>query len=326
MSASLRRPASGFTLLELLVVISIIGILVSLTIPAVQMAREAARRSSCGNNLKQIAIAAQSFHDAHDRLPTSVLPSAPATVPCVAGLTFLLPHLEQPGMFEMYDQTVAWSDIKNRQVVALPLSSFQCPSTPNRTRLDGAPAISPWSTIGGISDYGATTSVDDRLVTAGEVDNAGAGVLVPNTKVRLEDVLDGASNTILYAESAGRPYVYRKGGLVSGDLTTSRVNGGGWARPESDFMVKGFSKFGTTVTGPAAVNATNGDDIAASPYPHPFYGSQGTGEVYAFHPSVAMTAFADGSIRAISREIAMRDFAKLVTRGGAEPTPPLLNP
>ena len=65
---------SGFTIIELLVVIAIIGVLVAITIPAVQMARESARRSACNNNLRQIALGAQTFHETHDHFPSSVFP------------------------------------------------------------------------------------------------------------------------------------------------------------------------------------------------------------------------------------------------------------
>jgi prepilin-type processing-associated H-X9-DG protein len=124
--------------------------------------------------------------------------------------------------------------------------------------------------------------------------------------------------TILYAESAGRPHVYRRRGQLNDDLSVARVNGGAWARPETDFAVDGSSKDGAFPTGAFAVNATNGDDIAKANYPHAYYGTAGTGEVYAFHLGIANVAFADGSVRTIDEDIEIREFARLVTRVGGE--------
>ena len=126
-----------------------------------------------------------------------------------------------------------------------------------------------------VSDYSPTIGVDQRLLTGGLVDKAGAGILPKNGEPRLADVLDGLSNTIMYAESAGRPYVYRGIQRVGTSLLTKRVNAGGWSRPASDFSVDGSSYDGLVFPGPCALNCTNGEDFAATPFPHPYYGSEG---------------------------------------------------
>ena len=127
------------------------------------------------------------------------------------------------------------------------------------------------------------------------------------------------ANTILLAESAGRPYVYRANSkLFSTSLPLHHVNGGGWARPASDFSVDGSSYDGATFPGPCPLNCTNGEDIASSSYPYPYYGSEGTGEAYGFHATGAQFAFGDGSVRYIDADINIREFAKLVTRNGGE--------
>src|SRR5689334_12464273 len=100
------RP--GFTLVELLVVVAIIGVLVALLLPAVQFAREAARRTQCANNLRQLGIAAHTFHDSQRKLPSSVRPGGLTTAPRIAGLTFLLPNLEHSALYDKYDQTINW--------------------------------------------------------------------------------------------------------------------------------------------------------------------------------------------------------------------------
>src|SRR6188472_3349467 len=100
---------SGFTLVELLVVIAIIGVLVSLLLPAVQAAREAARRMSCGNNLKQIGLAMHNFHDTNNKLPSNIRPSAVSTVR-VRWASYILPFMEQSPLYDRIDFTKNWSD------------------------------------------------------------------------------------------------------------------------------------------------------------------------------------------------------------------------
>jgi prepilin-type N-terminal cleavage/methylation domain-containing protein/prepilin-type processing-associated H-X9-DG protein len=316
MPSHLQRRA--FTMIELLVVLAIVGVLIAVTLPAAQMAREAARRSACCNNLRQLSLAAQCFHDTYGHFPTSVHPAAPASLPRIAGLTLLLPQLEQRALYEQYDQALEPTHPKNLAVTALPIATFQCPSTPLRMRQDGEAGAPNFTPSLAVADYSGVTGVDGRLVAAGLVDVAGPGVLVANSKVRFADIHDGSGTTVLYAESAGRPYVYRRRGQVNSDPQAARVNGGAWARPESDFAVDGFSQDGAVVTGPFAVNAANGDNVASATYPHAYYGTAGTSEVFAFHLGVANIAFADGSVRTIDEEIEMRAFARLVTRAGGE--------
>src|SRR4029453_11931481 len=109
------KSRSAFTLLELLVVIGIIGILVSLLLPAVQMAREAARRMSCTNNLRLVALAAHQYHDARGQFPAGTHnPADVGGVPSGGTTVFveLLPYIEQPNLFEK------WDYVDNRNNVA----------------------------------------------------------------------------------------------------------------------------------------------------------------------------------------------------------------
>ena len=89
-------------------------------------------------------------------------------------------------------------------------------------------------------------------------------------------------------------------------------------RPASDFSIDGSSWDGATLPGPCAVNCTNGEDFGTTTFPHPYYGAQGTSEVYAFHPAGANVAFGDGSVQFIGKKIDIRVFARLVTRDKAE--------
>jgi prepilin-type N-terminal cleavage/methylation domain-containing protein/prepilin-type processing-associated H-X9-DG protein len=313
-----QRPA--FTLVELLVVIAIIGILVALLLPAVQAAREAARRTQCSNNLKQMGLAAHNFHDTFLKLPSSVRPSGLTSLPRIAGLTLLLPFIEQRNSYDKYDQTKNWFDVANLPVTSQTIPSYNCPSTAiDRKRLDGVPEASPWTPVVAVTDYSPTIGVDQRLVASGLVDFADSGMLPKNGEPRFADVTDGLSNTLMYAESAGRPAVYRKGQKRFGNLPTDRLNAGGWARPASDFSLDGSSYDGATFPGPCAVNCSNGEAVGTS-FPHPYYGTEGTAEAYSFHPAGINVAMGDGSVRFIAENVSIREFARLVTRASGEVT------
>ncbi|MFO0956750.1 MAG: DUF1559 domain-containing protein [Isosphaeraceae bacterium] len=313
------RP--GFTLIELLVVIAIIGVLIALLLPAVQQAREAARRIQCTNNLKQLGIAIHGFHDTNGNLPSSDRPGASTNLPRIAALTFMMPYIEQKILYDAYNQSWNWSAPDNATVVLSKVGTLLCPSVPRAsTRLDGDPQPpSTWTaTIAAVTDYSPTIGVDDRLVAAGLVNASGSGMLPKNTKSRLADVTDGLSNTVAFAESGGRPFVHRKGKGDLGDSSTRRVNGGGWCRPASDFSLDGSSLGGTAIPGPCPINCTNGEDIGQVGFPYPYYGSEGTSEVFAFHPGGANILMGDGSVRFIKESVSMRIFAGLVTRGASE--------
>jgi prepilin-type N-terminal cleavage/methylation domain-containing protein len=320
MHSPTRRPR-GFTLIELLVVIAIIGVLIALLLPAVQTARESARRTQCVNNLHQLALAAHTFHDTYRKLPSSLRPSGLTTQPRIAGLTFTLPYLEQVNALTAYDQSKNWNDPVNLVITSKNIPTFLCPSTPIKNRLDGLPEADPWeANLVAVTDYSPAIGVDQRLHSAGLVDYAGPGMLPKNVEPRLAEVTDGLSNTILYAESAGRPHLFRAGGQRFGTLPSQRVNGGGWPRPASDFSLDGATFDGKTLPGACPLNCTNGDDVGSNSFPHPYYGTEGTAEAYAFHPAGVNAALGDGSVRLIIQSIGIREFARLITRDGGELT------
>jgi prepilin-type processing-associated H-X9-DG protein len=332
-----QRKAS--TLVELLVVIAIIGILVGLLMPAVQAARAAAWRTSCQNNIRQLALAVHNYTDAKKTLPSSIRPPGLTPLPRIAGFTLLLPFFEEDTKYDMYDQTKNWFDntvnsknAKNKDVVNSHISILQCPSVPEPDRLDGVPENSPWlPEVGAPTDYSPTIFVDRRLQDAGLVDVAATGTVMPPAKgspglgilaynivTRLPDITDGLSKTVMYAESGGRPYLYRRRLLVA-PFPQVRVNGGGWCRPASDMSIDGSSADGTKDVGTCAINCTNGHDIGGT-FPHPYYNSVGTSEPFSFHPGGANFCMGDGAVRWINDNIDIREFARLVTRNGGELT------
>jgi prepilin-type N-terminal cleavage/methylation domain-containing protein/prepilin-type processing-associated H-X9-DG protein len=324
----------GFTLVELLVVIAIIGVLVGLLMPAVQAAREAARRGQCLNNLRQIGLAVHNYHDANKRVPVSARPVGLTTAPRIAAITHLLPYFEEGNLRSQFDLGKNWSHPDNRPVVSTLIQTLICPTSPEvPTRLDGIPdnpaAFVP--EVAAVTDYSPTIWVDKRLAAAGltdelRVDDSGAPANMPgimeynNPASSFKLVTDGLSHTILFAESAGRPFLWRRSGQVSDDLLAARINGGGWCRPASDLNIDGSTEDGTQDVGTCALNCTNGVDAVSSSYPHPYYSTYGTSEPFAFHPGGANLAFGDGSVRFVSDEIDIREFARLVTRDGEEIT------
>jgi prepilin-type N-terminal cleavage/methylation domain-containing protein/prepilin-type processing-associated H-X9-DG protein len=308
----------AFTLIELLVVIAIIAVLIGLLLPAVQKVREAAARSKCQNNLKQLALALHSFENANGYIQSSIRTSETGRQ---GWAIFLLPYFEQDSVYKKFEQTLGWNEgANNRALVGTRIPVFECPASPEPARLDGAPDDAIWTPFAAVTDYATIYGLDARLVAVGLVDVTQdvRGIMPRNERSKFADVPDGLSNTVLFVESAGRPQVWRNG-RPYGTLPQNRVNGGGWARPASDFELKGATADGTTFPGPNAVNVTNGDDVIGQ-YPHPVYGTLGTGEVYSFHSSGANVALGDGSVRQIRSTIGIRTFAALVTRAGGEAT------
>jgi prepilin-type N-terminal cleavage/methylation domain-containing protein/prepilin-type processing-associated H-X9-DG protein len=319
-----RFTRHGFTLIELLVVIAIIAVLIGLLLPAVQKVREAANRAKCENNLKQQGLALHNHHDVYGYFPSSSRPGNSATAPVrSAWATYVLKFLEQDNLGRNYDYTTNWDSSNNLPISSQRVKIFECPSSPNPERLDGNQQKAPmgqWVPDVAITDYATISSVTPQLAATNPRILALPGLLERNRQDRIADVYDGTSNTLLLVESAGRPQLWRLGQKIGDPYDTTnpvRVNGGGWARAASDFDLKGSSSDGSVFPGSCAINCTNGDNIGNN-YPDPVYGTNGTGETYAFHTGGANVLFGDGSVRFLSADINIVTFAALVTRAGGE--------
>lgn len=188
----IKRMRSGFTLIELLVVIAIIGVLIALLLPAVQSAREAARRAQCTNNLKQIGLALHNYHDRNGALPGAQLVRNYSSF---SALTHILPDLEQSTLYNALNFSVlSNTDPANSTVMYSTVSSFNCPSDVGNTAL---------ASIGGSTNYMADMGswivwqYADGPNTGLQQPN---GVFYGNSATKFADVLDGLSNTAFFSE------------------------------------------------------------------------------------------------------------------------------
>ncbi len=204
-----RRMRLGFTLVELLVVIAIIGVLVALLLPAVQTARESARRSQCTNNLKQLALGIHNFHDSSNLFPYNFQLIGVNAWEATNASYAILPYIEQPGVHSQFKIPTSaqpgqalgtaptgavgdasmWSQSWNGPM-NVRLKSFICPSAQK-----APPRAVNWGGPG--SNYGWSTGSRTQVVWVGEAFN---GIIAYQNPRRMKDVTDGLSSTLLASE------------------------------------------------------------------------------------------------------------------------------
>jgi type II secretory pathway pseudopilin PulG len=294
------------------VVIAIIAVLIALLVPAVQKVREAAARTQCQNNLKQLGLGLNGYEATHKYFPPGALRS-PATGTVGAfykkfGVTangvnhswapFILPHIEQGAVAALYNFNADCASAANQAARESPIPLFLCPSAQG-----GSPRF---NTTGGVkfagTDYAPDNGYAAALESAGYVDVSvnRNGILDVNVAYSIPEIRDGTSNTFLLSEDAGRPDEWHAGKLAG-------VNGqtdGGWADHNNEYITHGFDATGTTNPGPCHTNCTNNN------------------EVYSFHQGGAHHVFADGSVRYLSASMDIRLFVRFITFRGGEVTPP----
>ncbi|HVJ66658.1 MAG TPA: DUF1559 domain-containing protein, partial [Caulifigura sp.] len=175
----LLKKKSGFTLIELLVVIAIIAILIALLLPAVQQAREAARRTQCKNNLKQIGLALHNYESTYTVFP----PGRGSFTEATPG-AFILPFLEQGSQYSLFDFSYSLNgSTKNTAAIRQTISAYQCPSHP----------IVPGFPLNGQANYQPCTGSNADLGTM-------TGIFFINSSTKFRDIPDGTSNTAMYSE------------------------------------------------------------------------------------------------------------------------------
>jgi prepilin-type N-terminal cleavage/methylation domain-containing protein/prepilin-type processing-associated H-X9-DG protein len=325
------RRRSGFTLIELLVVIAIIAILVSLLLPAVQQAREAARRTQCKNNLKQLGLAFHNYHDVYRCFPMA----RPSSSPKYGHLVSLLPYLEKGTLSGKFDETApgGFADPANQTIANTQVSIIRCPSSPEPGLVKMRGSSKTGKSYGDfLTATGTTTDANDPAIMTGwtadywvnhAISSASYALVNPTgsspTPIlkgkppRIRDVSDGLSNTLLTVEHAGYDAHY--------------VKGVGWPMPVSDVTLDQPGSWGTWLgwcafqlqTYPTYTPATYPANLSNIP--------SGTGcsincnnsqGIFGFHPGGANVAMGDGSVRFLPESLSCLVLMNIATCNGGE--------
>ena len=306
------RPSSlrqGFTLVELLVVIAIIGVLVALLLPAVQSAREAARRMQCANNLKQIALAMHNYHDTFSRLPPGQWNNFYTNdAPWIRGCWVqpILPFIEQKNLYEVYDAARKtngdWALLcpnKDTKIKVL-----NCPADPSSPKI----LTRDTNIVGGVATVQGLHT--NYVVCSGSTAYGTGGLLLSGmffTKsfLRLAEVTDGTSNTLMLSEICVVP-----------DTTTANDLRGRYCN-----SWEGNSWFTTLNPPNTSVRDTQVyQGISLKQAPQTTIPNNGTQAVYArsYHPTGVDVALGDGSVRFMNNNVNAAVYMALGTRNGGE--------
>lgn len=296
------RRSRGFTLIELLVVIAIIAILIALLLPAVQQAREAARRTQCRNNLKQIGVALHNYSDAHKTFPPGYVSLFDAagndTGPGWSWATLVLPQMDLAMVYNQVNINTGVEQPSNATVRMHSFPVFQCPSDSpflpvwtawSRNPATGAP-------IARICDVGSSNYV--AMFGTTEPGVGGDGISFRDSRVGVRDIIDGTSTTLMVGErSQSLGEATWTGAVLGAMLMPDGSDGVGSGPPEnSSSFVLGHSGDGFTPGDPQS------------------HGNQ----FFSRHADGVHFLFADGHVGFLTRHMNYNVYTALSTRAGNE--------
>ena len=291
-AAATPARSRGFTLIELLVVIAIIAVLVALLLPAVQSAREAARRAQCFNNLMQLAIAAQNYEGSHEMFPPGVVSETGPVLDQPTGygyswLVRLLPYCEMGNTYNHFNMAISLYDGRNLTTRTSLVRSFLCPSD------NSMKARTPTGVV-------LTNYVGSHNDLEAPIDASNTGVFILNRALRYEDIPDGSSSTIFLGEKRNDATGQ---GWASGTRASLRNAG---------TLINGTPGGGLTWAGPAEAEQKKAPDAAK-------LGTPGfVGGFSSNHPGGANFAFGDGSVRFLKNTMSGGTFGLLANRADGE--------
>ena len=321
----------GFTLVELLVVIAVIGVLIALLLPAVQAAREAARNSQCKNNLKQIGLALHNYESATRQFPASFItpkgfPVNPTSADSWCVQARLLPYLEEGNLFDKAIFDLSYGAPENLQVKISRIATYMCPSEVNdRMRLDssGNPEHYP-------INYGV--NLGDWFVWNPQSNQGGKGAFHPNSKITHGSFLDGTSKTLAFAEVKAYTAYYRNAASANPPLPTSPAQVctlGGDFKKDSGHTEWADAR--AHQTGFTAVFAPNTKVICTVggvnydvDWNNQQEGKSGTVPTFAavtarsYHPGGVNVLLMDGSVRSANENIELATWRGMSTRASGE--------
>lgn len=329
----MRSRAHGFTLVELLVVIAIIGVMVGLLLPAVQSAREAARRMQCQNHLKQVALSCQNYHSAFKKFPPSAIVDLSVTQTGNNGSWGvhgrILPFHEQANLYADVDLSIAWDN--QMAIDNVKIEVYACPSDPGSDEVrdpgNGRPKLYP--TNYGFN-FGTWFIFDPNSYRRGD------GMFYPNSFLRFRDCLDGTSQTLLAAEVKAWTHYMRNGGPPNTNMPTDPSALATIAASGTQFKETGHTEWPdgrvhhtgmtTTFTPNTPFKYSYGGieyDIDYNSWQEGKNGSAGN-PTYASvtsrsrHIGLVHAAFLDGSVSAITNSVDLRIWQAMGTRANHE--------
>jgi len=329
------------TLVELLVVIAIIGVLVALLLPAVQAAREAARRMSCTNKLRQIGLAVHNFENSYGYLPPGIVNNPPANSPDLAEytrgssyaqhsfLSVMLPYIEQANLLVSagggYNFHLNWDEGTNQVASAVRLPLYECPSVPSKHIVSPNPVSGQSNFFPATSDYWPISRANNNvavwsalgLAFPGPNADGVNGCLTANARTRPAEITDGLSNTLLAGESGARHEGW-SAGKKYGDSNQGTSWGvrGAWAQGTNNIVCAGTVGPVGPGSSPTKVSTAAHVPTAVS------INAWNQGELYAFHPSVCIVVFGDASTRPLKASIAFATLQKLAARADGNSVDP----